>query len=140
MGDGGKDDEDQLESVHLLASDDISKGTEQELANDGSGRGSEFDGGVGGVGHLADAGVVDNAEHQSQEGDGKDVVAVGEEANASHDDSADVIPSKGGLVDLSKGEPPPLIGVFDVNKVIVEVVVGIVAAYGLGYRCCGHDY
>jgi hypothetical protein len=32
------------------------------------------------------------------------------------------IPAEGGSVDLSEGEPPPLVEVFDVEEVIVDVL------------------
>jgi hypothetical protein len=140
LGKGGKDNENQFEAVHLLAADDISQGAEAELADNSTGRSGELDGRVGGGGHVADARVVDNAKHEGQERDGEDVVRICEEADASHDDGADMVPSEGGTVDLGEGKTPPLIDILNVGEVIVEVVVGVVAARRLVSRSHGCVY
>lgn len=44
----------------------------------------------------------------------------------------DVVPAKRSLVDLSKSETAALVGVLDVEEVIVEVVVGSIASRCLG--------
>lgn len=46
-----------------------------------------------------------------------------------------MVPAEGGPVDLSKGEAAALVGVLDVHKVVVEVVIGSVAARG--FLHCG---
>ena len=61
------------------------------------------------------------------------IVGISEESDTSHDTGADVVPSKRGLVDLSEGESPSLVGVGDVREVIVEVVEGGIASRGLVY-------
>ncbi len=119
LGEGREDDHDQLEAVHALTADDISQGTEAELADDGTGGGGELDGSVGSCGHGTDAGVVDDTEHERQEGDGEDVVRVGEEADAGDDDGADMVPPEGGSVDLGESETAALVDVLDVEEVIV---------------------
>lgn len=79
--------------------------------------------------------LVDDAQHDGQQRHAEDVIAVGEEASAGDQNGADVVPSKGGLVDLGEGQAAALVGVLDVSKVIVEVVEGVVPAGCLG----GHD-
>lgn len=68
------------------------------------------------------------------EGDGwdiitysEDVVRVCEEADSGNHTSSDMVPAKGSLVDLCEGESSPLVGVLDVDEVVVEVVVGSIA-------------
>ena len=134
LGKGGEDDHDQLEAVHALAADNIGESAEAELADDGTGRRGELDGRVGGGGHLADAGVVDDAEHEGQEGDGEDVVRVGEKADASDHDGAYVVPPNGGSVDLGECEAPPLVDVLDVSKVIVLSAATVLAKFLLFSR------
>jgi hypothetical protein len=106
------DDENQLESIHLLATDDIGQSTEADLSNDGTSRSSELDSRVlrGGEGTI----VVDDTQHDGQQRDTEDVIAVCEETGAGHEDGADVVPAKGGLVDFGEGEAAALVGVLDV--------------------------
>ena len=147
MGEGGEDDDDQFESVHLLASDDIGEISEAKLADDSSGRSSDLDGSVGGRWEFSIE--VDNTEHRRDQVDSKDlwrcqerrwhgdgrrdthIIGIGEEANAGDNTGADVIPSEGSLVDLGESETTSLIGIVDVDEVVMEVVVGIVTSGSL---------
>lgn len=139
---GSKDDDDQLEAVHALPADNISKRTKTKLANDRAGRGSELDGSVRGGGHLADARVVDNAEHGGQKRGREDVVRVGEEPDARDDDSADMIPAERSSVNLREGQTAPLVDVLDVSEVIVlgrKGVSAIEARQLLASQFLSHD-
>lgn len=91
--------------------------------------------------HLAFAWEVDNANHEGQKRDGEDVVRVCEETDAGNSNSSDVIPSEWCSVNFGEGEASPLVGILNVKKVIVEVVVGVVASSGLlrGTHCCCRD-
>jgi hypothetical protein len=136
LREGCDDDEDELEAVHLLAADNICERAEAHLANDGSRGRRQLDGRV--LGSQQNALVVmlvDDAQHDGQQRHAEDVVAVGEEAGPGDQNGADVVPSKGGLVDLGEGQAATLVGVLDVGKVIVEVVERVVPAGRLG----GHD-
>ncbi len=119
LGESGKDDHDELETVHALATNDIGKSTEAELADDGTSRGGELDGSIRRGGHLADAGVVDNAEHECQKRDGEDVVRVGKETDTGNHDGTDMVPAEGGPVDLGEGKTAALVDILDVDEVVV---------------------
>lgn len=112
----------------MFPTDDVGQGAEAELSNDSTSRGSQLDSRVRSGRHLAHPGVVDNAKHQCQERHSEDVIGVREEADAGHDDGPDMVPAERGTVDFGESEPPPLIYVLDVQKVVVEIVVCIVAA------------
>jgi hypothetical protein len=58
--------------------------------------------------------VVDDTQHDGEQRDTEDVIAVCEETGAGDEDGADVVPAKGGLVDFSQGEAAALVGVLDV--------------------------
>ena len=141
LSESGEDDEEQFQSVHVLATEDISSGTEADLTDNCAGRCCELDGGVGVVRHLAFAREVDNADHEGQKRDGENVVRVCEETDTGNGNGSDVIPSEWCSVDFGEGESSPLIGILDVKKVVVEVVVGIVASGSLlrgsgSHGCC----
>jgi hypothetical protein len=59
------------------------------------------------------------------------IIGIGEETNTGDNTGADVIPSEGSLVDLGESETTSLIGIVDVDEVVVEVVVGIVTSRSL---------
>ncbi len=84
-----------------------------------TGRGRDLDSRVrvGGDGSGLVLGVdpVDYTQHGGHEVDGKQVVGIGEEANAGDYAGADVVPAKGRLVDLGEGETTALIGVGNVS-------------------------
>lgn len=131
MGERGEDDQDELETVHLLATDDIRKVTEPKLTDDSTTRCSDFDSSVRvlwddttSLGRKRSILPVDIAEHGSHHTDSKDVVGIGEEANTGHDDSADMVPAERSLVDFCESETTALVGVGDVSIVVVEVVEG----------------
>jgi hypothetical protein len=117
------DDEDQLKTIHLLTSDDISKGAETELSNDSACRGCKLDRSIllSGEGSLVVV-LVDDTQHDGQKGHAEDVVTVREETSTGDQDGANVVPAKGSLVDLRESEASSLIGVLDMCEVIVEVV------------------
>ena len=106
----------------------VSQGTKAELTDNGAGRGGELDGRVGRRWHRSSSGIVDNTQHDGKEGHGKDVIRIGKEAHSSNDDGSHMVPAKRSFIDLGQGETSPLIGVLNVDKVIMEVVVSIVAS------------
>jgi hypothetical protein len=133
----GPDDENQLQPVHLLAANNVSKRTEPDLADDGSGRGSKLDGRVLGRGEGALVVLsVDDTQHNRQQRHAEDVVAVGEEAGAGHQTGAHMVPAKRRLVDFGQGQTTTLIRVLDVREVVVEVVERVVPAGRLVSHCC----
>jgi hypothetical protein len=135
LSEGGNDDENQLEPVHLLAANNVGEGAKADLADDGAGRGGQLDGRVlrRGQGALVVV-LVDDAQHDGQQRDAKDVVAVGEEAGAGNQNGPDVVPSKGSFVDFGESQTTTLVGILNVGKVIVEVVERVVPAGG----SCSH--
>lgn len=132
LGKGSKDDNDKLQTVHALSTDNISQHTKAELTDNGTGRGRQLDGVIAGGRELALAGVVDDAKHDGEHGDAEDIVRVSEEADTGNNTGSDMVPAKGSLVYLCEGETTTLVGVGDVSKVIVEVVEGIVTTARLG--------
>lgn len=54
---------------------DVSESAEAELAYDSASTSRQLDRGVRADRHLAHSGVVDDAEHQSEEGSSEDVIA-----------------------------------------------------------------
>ncbi|KAI6755845.1 hypothetical protein HG531_004951 [Fusarium graminearum] len=135
-----KDDDDQLQTIHALSTDNIGQHTKAKLSYHRTGRSRQLDGIVRAGGQLALPGIVDDAEHDGQHGDTEDIVRVSEETDTCDDACSNMIPSKGSLVNLCKGETATLIGVGDVGKVVVEVVKGIISATRLcdGTRFLGH--
>ena len=85
------------------------------MANDGTGGGGDFDGGVVFGGNATFLGLcilpVDYTEKVGDQTNGEQVVGVGEETDTSDDNCSNVIPAERGLVDLSKGETTAFIGV-----------------------------
>lgn len=131
LGDGSNDDEDQLDTVHLLSAEDISEGSEAELSNDGSGRGGHLDGGVLRSSEFAGVAVlVHNTQHDGQERGSEDVVLIREETDTGDNTGAHMVPSERRLVDLREGQPTTLVGVLDVSEVVVEVVEGSISTAG----------
>ena len=127
LREGGEDDEDELESVHLLPTDEIRENPEADLTDDRSSRRGDLDGciRVGGDRSWLALGVfpVDDAQHVGDQIDGEDVVGIGEETDPGHDHGPDVIPSKGRFVNLGERESSALIGVCNVG-----IYEGIVSA------------
>lgn len=66
--------------------------------------------------------LIDDTQHNGQERNTEDVIAVGEETCAGYQDGANVVPAEGRLVDLGEGKTTALVRVLDVREVIVEVV------------------
>jgi hypothetical protein len=62
--------------------------------------------------------VVDNTQHDGQERNAEDVVAVGEETCTSDQNCADMIPAERRLVDFSERKTAALVGVLDMRKVL----------------------
>ena len=117
----GNDDEDQLKTVHLLATNDISESTEAYLANNGTGRSGKLDSGV--LGSEEDTLVVvlvDDTQHDGQQRNTEDVITVGEETSSGDENSANVVPAKGCLIDLSKRQSSALVRIFDMSLVVVS--------------------
>lgn len=123
LSEGSEDDDHELETIHPLTTDNISQDTEPNLTDDGTGRGSDLDGRIGGGGERAGLGLrvgeVDNAQHLHDQVDGEDVVGISEETNTSDYDGADVVPAEGGLVNLGESETAALVGVGDVCLVMM---------------------
>ncbi len=61
------------------------------------------------------------------------IVGVSEESDTSNNTGPNMVPSKRGLINLSKGKTSSLVRVSNVREVIVEVVEGSVASGGLVY-------
>lgn len=99
-----------------------SQPTETELANDGSTRSRDLDGGGGACRHGARLGLcvvpVNNTEHVGHQTNGEDVVGIGEETDTSDENGADVVPSKGSLVDLGERETATLVRVDDMSVAV----------------------
>ena len=100
--------------------------------------------------------LVDDTQHDSQQRHTEDVVAVGEEASPSDQDSTNVVPTKRRLVDLGEGKSSTLIGILNATdrsvnnphtiggggayilcEIIVEVMERSVSASSLGSH--GHE-
>lgn len=73
----------QLNTIHLLPSDDISQPTEQELTDEGADGGSDLEAEFL-VGGQSSALGVDEADHARAHVDGEDVIGVGEESDTSN--------------------------------------------------------
>lgn len=118
--------------VWCYGAHNIGQQPKSELANDSTSACSQLDRSIGGCGHLSNARVVNNSQHCCEERDGKDIVRVREEADSGHENGSHMVPAEGGLVDLGEGKTTPLIGILDVGKIVVEVVVGSIASRCLG--------
>jgi hypothetical protein len=66
--------------------------------------------------------LVDDTQHDGQEGHAEDVVAVRKKTGTGDQDGSHMVPAERSLVDLREGEASALIWVFDMSKVIVEVM------------------
>ena len=135
MGESCKDDEDQLQPVHPLPTDEISSSAEGDLPDDSATGCRYFDGGIRMFWYDARLVVlfprllpVDDPQHGGDQIDREDIVGIGEEADSCHDDGTNMIPSKGGLIDLGQSKTSAFIGVSDVGVIIVEIVEGRVAS------------
>ena len=71
---------------------------------------------------------VHHAQHISYKSDSEDVISIGEEADTSDHDSANMVPSKRRVINIGKSTSSTFIGVVDVSMVVVEVMEGRVAA------------
>ena len=139
MGQGGKDDDDQLESVHALSTNDIGKSTEANLPEDSPSRSCNLDGRVGtGIDRSWLTGIVpvDDSQHVRHQADSKDIVGIGEEPDSSDDDGPNMVPSERGLVNFGESKSSSLIRVSDMGVVIVKVVECSIATT----RLLCHDY
>lgn len=141
LSDGCEDDDHEFETVHLLATDNIGEVTETDLTKNGTTGGSNLDGSVGSLGDLAGVLLsvlpVNDTKHVGDETNGENVVGIGEETNTGDDDGTNVVPAERSLVNFGKSESATLVRVFDVSKVIVEVVEGGVSTSGsvVGGHC-----
>lgn len=126
LGEGCENDEDKLKTVHALTTDLVSEPTETELTNDGTTRGSDLDGSVGGGRNLSwvllGVDPVNNTKHVGHETNGEDVVGIGEETGTSDENGTNVVPTELGLVDLSESKTSALVWVGNVCVVVVKVV------------------
>ncbi|BAS87999.1 Os04g0186450, partial [Oryza sativa Japonica Group] len=91
------DHEHERHAVHLLAPHLVAEPTEEELAGEGAAEGDAIDGGgdvgregAGALGRRVE--VVDAAEQLGDEGDGEEVVGVGEEPHAGDHDRREMVP------------------------------------------------
>ena len=139
LGQRSEDDDDQLQPIHPLTTHDIGKSTEPNLTYDRTSRRRNFDGRIRigrDVSGLALCVVpVDDTQHGGNQVDGEDIVGIGEETNARHDNGAHMVPAEGSLVDLGESKSSTFIGVGDVSVVVVEVVEGSIAAGCLLGHC-----
>ena len=75
LAEGGDDDDHELDAVHALATDDVREPTEEQLTDEGTDGGGDFDAEV-----LVDVElavfVVDVAQHRRGDVDREDVVAA----------------------------------------------------------------
>jgi len=79
LGESSEDDDDQLKTIHLLTSDNISEITESKLTENGSTRCSDLDGSVGvGRDRSLGFGVVEenNTQHGGDQVNGEDLSMV----------------------------------------------------------------
>lgn len=123
-GESGNDDQDQLQSVHFLATQYVGENTEGNLTYNGSSRGCYFNGGVrigGNKAGLAFSRVpVNDTQHGGDEVDSEDIIGVGEETYACDDNGTNMIPTERSLIDLGKGKTPTLIGILDLPQLSVS--------------------
>ena len=124
-----ENDENKLESIHSLTTDDICKNTETELAKNSSTRSRNLDGSVGA--RRKRIVKVDNTQHSCDQTNGKDIVSVGEETNTSNHDSTNMIPAEGGLVNLGEGETTPFVGV-GYMSIVVLLLLAVVSPVQAG--------
>lgn len=94
------DNDNQFQPVHLLTTHVVSEVAEAELADHGTDRGSDLDSGINVGRQFVGFGEIDETEHDSDQVDRKNIVGIGKEPNARHDTSANVEPSKLGIVNL----------------------------------------
>jgi hypothetical protein len=131
LSQSGKDDNNQLQAVHSLSTNNIGQCTKAKLTNNSTGRSRQLDSAVRTGGQLtAVVGIVHDTEHNGKHRNDEDVVGISEETNTCNHDGADMVPAKGSFVDLGEGESASLVGVLNVGKVVVEVVEGGTAGDG----------
>lgn len=132
MSQSRENDDDELQTVHPLPSDDIGQETKTELADDSASGGGDLDRRVRTGGNYSGLGLCvvpkDDAQHRRHHVDGEDVVRIGEETDPGHDDGADMVPTKGSLVYFGQSKTASLVGVGDMSVIIVEVVEGGISA------------
>lgn len=123
-----KDDQDQFQAVHLLATNHIGEPAEANLTENCTSRRCDLDSSVGALGDDAAQGLwqsrilpVNYTEHGGDNTDSEDVVGVGKKADAGDQNCADMVPAEGRLIDLSKGETAALVWVGDMSVLIVKV-------------------
>lgn len=121
---GREDNDHQLDAVHALSANAVSQPSKEQLADDGAARGCDLDGSISTGGELASASLgilpVDNAQHGDGKVNGEDVVRVSEKANASDDDSADMVPAELGLVDPGQGDAATFIRIDDRRQLTIS--------------------
>ena len=132
LSQGAEDDEDQLQSVHLLPANEIGKDTEANLSQDGTTRCCDLDGSIrvfrDGSRLRFGRMPVYNTQHSGDEVDGEDVIGVCEEAYAGDDNGSHMVPTERGLVDFSEGKATSW-------KVALAFVLPLIvgALQGVGY-------
>jgi hypothetical protein len=120
---GGKDHDDQLQTVHALPTDLVSQPSKDQLADDVPSGGRYLDGGIRIGGDLAGILAADllpkgHAQHGGGQVDGEQIIGIGEETNASDDDGTDMSPAERSIVDLGEGLATALIGIQRVRDVV----------------------
>lgn len=58
-----------------------------------------------------------------------------QKANACDDNCANMVPAERSLVNLSKSQPSPLVGISNMRIIVVEIVEGRVASRSSGRHC-----
>jgi len=76
----GNDDDDELNTIHPLSTDDISQPTEQELTNQSADRGGDFDAKILMGGEFTTF-AIDITQHGGGDVDSENIVGIGEETN-----------------------------------------------------------
>lgn len=117
LTEGSNNNNHQLDTVHALASQAIGKGTESDLTEEGSDRGSDLDTKIQIRGESTI--VVDHAQHGGDEVDGEQIVGIGEETDTGDQTGADVEPAKLGIVDLGKCLTTALVELVGVQLCVV---------------------
>lgn len=117
LTEGSNNNNHQLDTVHALASQAIGKGTESDLTDEGSNRGSDLDTKIQIRGEGTT--VVDHAQHGGDEVDSEQIVGIGEETDTGDQTGADVEPAKLGIVNLGKCLATALVELVGVQLCVV---------------------
>lgn len=117
LAEGSNNNNHQLNTVHALASQTISKGAESDLTEEGSNGGSDLDTKIQIRGESTT--VVDHAQHGGDEVDSEKIVGIGEETDTSDQTGADVEPAELGIVNLGKCLATTLVELVGVQLCVV---------------------